>query len=78
MAHASKVLSDLVKRLGGFSAVGRQFGVTAWAVQKWYRRGSVPAERVPMLCDLAALHGIEVEPWQIRPDVYPVAMFRPR
>lgn len=60
---------------GGYSALGRQFGVSGWAVKKWYLSGVVPPERVPALIDLAALHGIKVEPWQIRPDVYPVGMF---
>lgn len=68
-------MSVLVKRAGGFSALGREFGVTGWAIQKWYRQGRIPADRVPMICDLAALHGIEVKPWQLRPDVYRPSMF---
>lgn len=76
--NSTKVISDLTRKLGGFSALGREFGVTPWAVQKWYRRGSVPPERVLMLCDLAALHGLEVKPWQIRPDIFPAGIFARR
>lgn len=71
----SPVLVALADKLGGFSALGREFDTSGWAVQKWARLGKVPAERVPHLLDLAALHGIDLKPWQVRPDVYPMSLF---
>lgn len=70
-----RILHDLALTLGGFSALGREFQISGWAVKKWYLTGLVPAERVPTLLALAERHGIEAKPWQIRPDVYPVALF---
>ena len=69
------LIASLVQKHRGFTALGREFGVHGWAVQKWYRSNNVPAERVPMLLDLAKLHGIDVKPWQIRPDIYPPKLF---
>lgn len=74
----AKVLGILVRKMGGFSSLGREFGVSGWAIQKWARKNSIPPERVPLVCDLAALHGVEVKPWQLRPDVYPISMFARR
>jgi len=72
----SQLLHSIAQKAGGFSALGRDFGgLSGWAVQKWYRTGVVPPERVPALIDLAARYGIPATPWQIRPDVYPVRWF---
>jgi hypothetical protein len=71
----SLLLVELADKLGGFSALGREFKTSGWAIQKWALQNKVPAERVPHLLDLAALHGIDAKPWQIRPDVYPMSLF---
>lgn len=71
-----QVLHDVAQKAGGFSALGRDFGgLSGWAVQKWYRSGVVPPERVPALIDLAERYGVKTTPWAIRPDVYPVRWF---
>jgi hypothetical protein len=70
-----QTISRLVSHFGGFSAVGRELGVSAWAVQKWFRRNQIPAERVLILCDLAKVADIPTSPSQLRPDLYPRSMF---
>lgn len=70
-----RLVVDLANRVGGFSALGREFQVSSWAVQKWAITGKVPAERVPHLIDLANIHGLAPKPWEIRPDVYPLSLF---
>jgi DNA-binding transcriptional regulator YdaS (Cro superfamily) len=51
---------------GGQAEVARRLGVSPQAVSKWSRR--VPAERVLALCAAA---GGAVQPWELRPDLYP-------
>jgi hypothetical protein len=70
-----RILHDLALTLGGFSALGREFQISGWAVKKWYLSGVIPPERVPTLIALADRHGFEAKPWHIRPDVYPVSLF---
>lgn len=70
-----KILVVLAIHYGGFSALGRELGISGWAVQKWHRTGVIPPERVPAIVSLAKLKGVDVKPWQIRPDVYPAEMF---
>lgn len=51
--------------LGGPAAVGRLFGVSAWAASKWRHR--VPAERV-----IALEKATGVSRHELRPDIYPL------
>lgn len=52
--------------LGSQSALARAFGLTPQAVQKWCKRGVVPANRV---LKIEALTGISRN--ELRPDIYP-------
>jgi hypothetical protein len=74
-SNPRKTISRLVSHFGGFSALGREIGVSAWAVQKWFRQNHIPAERVLILCDLAKAADIATTPSQLRPDLYPRSMF---
>ena len=65
--HPILLLAD---HMGGFCAVGREFGVSGWSVQKWWRTNSVPAERVLQLVRLCHKYGVAVTPHEIRPNVY--------
>ena len=68
---STRLLAKLVRAYGGFAPLARAIGVTPWAVQKWHRRGIVPAERV---LTLVALSGGTIRPHQLRPDLYPVEL----
>ena len=62
-------LREAVKRAGGMRALGRLLGIPYQAVQKWKR---TPATRVLELERLT-----KVPRYELRPDLYPPAEYRP-
>ena len=59
-------IQKAVKVIGGQQQLAEECGVRYQAVQKWLRRGKVPAERV-----IAIEAATGVSRHDLRPDIYP-------
>lgn len=62
-------VKEIIKRLGGPTAVARRLDVSPQAVSLWAATDRIPAERVPALEALARELGADVRAEQMRPDV---------
>lgn len=60
--------------VGSQAELARRVGVTVQAVNKWCRKGRVPAERV-LAVEVAT--GGEVARHEMRPDIYPPLEAKP-
>lgn len=73
---AGDLVAELARREGGYTALGRLFGVRGWSVQKWRRSNSIPPARIAKVIAIADAHGLDVMPWHLRPDAFPRELFR--
>ena len=69
MTQKEKV-NRLIDAFGSQSGLARAIGVTPQAVQKWARRGVVPAPRVKDVVVLARGFGIDVKPEDLNSEVF--------
>ena len=66
--NSSNVVREAVKAAGGYSAVGRQFGINRASVKAWVDTGRVPEVRAPGLADLARTGGFDITCEHLCPD----------
>jgi hypothetical protein len=58
-----KPAPDMIKlavlAAGGFEEVGRELGISHWAVRQWLKVGRVPAEYIRRLCNMGGVVSYE-------------------
>ena len=66
-----RILKACITHCGGPSAVARALNVRRQAISQWVRYG-IPPTRVIEFCKLVASMDGSVQPYSLRPDVFPV------
>lgn len=48
---------NAIDQAGGRAGLARYFKTTHWSINKWYRRGRIPSDRIKEVCRLANKQG---------------------
>lgn len=64
-------LKEVSKACGGQGKLAELLGIKPPAISYWKKQGSIPAERIPKLLEIAREHDVEVTGNDLRPDIFP-------